>query len=264
MIDPTQALAGLLVGTIVGLTGVGGGSLMTPILVLVFQVPPVTAVGTDLLHAAVTKACGTWVHSRHRRVDWRIVVLLGSGSVPAAFITLLLVHRLSAPGSSRLVTLTLGVALLLTAGALILSLLRNLRRRTVALKVGPAVAGGSARALRTGMTVGAGALLGVLVSISSVGAGALGIVALYLLYPRLTTARIVAVDIAHAVPLTLVAGLGHWMFGSVDARLLVSLLVGSLPGIYFGSHLAGRVPEALLRTVLAATLVLAGYRLLSL
>lgn len=252
MIDLPQALAGLLVGTIVGLTGVGGGSLMTPMLMLFFHVHPVTAVGTDLLQAAVTKACGTVVHSRAQRIEWRIVGLLAAGSVPAALAALVLVHRVPALGSARIVTLTLGATLLLTAAALVLwpRLLRATDQ------------GRPAGAARTSITLATGAVLGVLVSISSVGAGALGITALYFLYPGLIAVRIVAVDIAHAVPLTLVAGLGHWLLGSVDVRLLASLLSGSLPGIYLGSHLAGHVPERLLRLLLAVTLVLVGCRLL--
>lgn len=251
MIDFSQAIAGLLVGIVVGLTGVGGGSLMTPVLMLFFHVPPVTAVGTDLLQAAITKACGTWVHARARRIDWKIVMLLATGSVPAALAALLLVHRAPAMGSARIVSLTLGVTLLLTAAALVFS--PRLLRAAEQVRPGAA---------RSSITLAAGAVLGVLVSISSVGAGALGITALYFLYPRLVAVRIVAADIAHAVPLTLVAGLGHLLFGSVDVHLLASLLVGSLPGIYLGSHLAGRVPEALLRTLLALILVLAGCRLL--
>jgi uncharacterized protein len=254
MIDPAQAASGFAVGTIVGLTGVGGGSLMTPLLVLLFGIHPATAVGTDLLHASITKAGGTYVHARAGRVDWRITSLLAAGSLPAAVITLLgLRYFTGGLGGSKIITTTLGIALLLTAAALILR--THLRRLSQAH---------SAEIPRhPAFTVFTGLALGFFVSISSVGAGALGVTALLFLYPHLRAARIVASDLAHAVPLTLVAGLGHWWFGSVDWRLLASLLVGSLPGIYLGSHFAGRVPETLLRFLLAGMLLLVGTKLIT-
>jgi uncharacterized membrane protein YfcA len=255
MFDPAQSVSGFAVGVVVGLTGVGGGALMTPLLVLLFGIHPATAVGTDLLHAAVTKAGGTYVHARHGRVDWRITGLLAAGSIPAAIITIVGLQRFFAGGlgDSRVITLVLGCALVLTACAL--ALRPHLRRlsRTPGIPVPrPPV-----------LTTAAGAVLGFVVTISSVGAGALGITALFLLYPQLKTSRIVASDLAHAVPLTLVAGLGHWMFGSVDFHLLLSLLTGSLPGIYIGSHFAGRIPETLLRWILAAILLLVGIKLIA-
>ncbi len=254
MIDPAQALSGFLVGSIVGLTGVGGGSLMTPILVLLFGIHPATAVGTDLLHAAITKASGTYVHARQGRVEWRISYLLAAGSLPAAALTLLGLHHFTnGIGGSKIITTTLGVALLLTAAALAL---RNRLRRLSKAQ--------STQAPRhPAWTILAGAVLGVIVSASSVGAGALGVTALFFLYPQLKTSRIVASDLAHAVPLTLLAGMGHWLFGSVDLTLLLSLLAGSLPGIYLGSHFAGRVPETALRFLLAAILLLVGTKLIA-
>jgi uncharacterized protein len=253
--DLAQALSGFVVGSLVGLTGVGGGSLMTPVLVLLFGIHPATAVGTDLLQAAITKAGGTYVHAKKGRVDWRITCLLAAGSLPAAVITILSLHTFTnGVGGSKIITSTLGVALLLTAAALIL----RTRLRRLSKAHGPEIARHPA------FTIVTGALLGVVVSLSSVGAGALGITALFFLYPRLPAGRIVASDLAHAVPLTLLAGLGHWLFGSVDWRLLVSLLAGSLPGIYIGSHFAGRVPDSILRFVLAAMLVLVGGKLIAL
>jgi uncharacterized membrane protein YfcA len=253
MIDPAQTLSGFVVGAIVGLTGVGGGSLMTPLLVLLFGIHPATAVGTDLLHAAITKAGGTYVHAKKGRVDWRITGLLAIGSLPAAVVTLLSLHYFTdGLGGSKVITTTLGVALLLTAAALAL----RTRLRRLSKVHDPDVARHPA------LTIVTGVALGFVVSISSVGAGALGITALFFLYPRLPAGRIVASDLAHAVPLTLVAGLGHWMFGSVDWTLLLSLLVGSLPGIYLGSHFVGRVPETILRFLLAAILMLVGGRLI--
>jgi uncharacterized protein len=255
MLDFAQSISGFAVGIVVGLTGVGGGALMTPVLVLLFGVHPATAVGTDLLHAAITKAGGTYVHARYQRVDWRITGLLAAGSIPAAILTVLgLQHFSGGLDGSRLITRVLGGALVLTACALALrSQLRRLSRApTIPLPRPP------------GMTAAAGAVLGFVVTVSSVGAGALGVTALFLLYPQLKTSRIVASDLAHAVPLTLVAGIGHWLFGSVDFHLLLSLLVGSLPGIYLGSHFAGRVPDTLLRSILAAVLVLVGLKLIAL
>ncbi|MGO9513938.1 MAG: sulfite exporter TauE/SafE family protein [Steroidobacteraceae bacterium] len=251
--DLAQALAGFVVGATVGLTGVGGGSLMTPILVLLFGIHPATAVGTDLLQAAITKAGGTFVHANKGRVDWRISSLLAAGSLPAAVLTLLSLHYFTnGLGGSKIITTTLGVALLLTAAAL--ALRTHLRRFSKAHD--------PEKRRHPAFTIVTGAVLGCVVSLSSVGAGALGITALFFLYPRLPAGRIVASDLAHAVPLTLVAGLGHWLFGSVDWMLLVSLLVGSLPGIYVGSQFAGRVPETFLRFLLAAVLVLVGGKLI--
>lgn len=255
MIDPAQALSGFAVGAVVGLTGVGGGSLMTPILVLLFGIHPATAVGTDLLHAAITKAGGTYVHAKKRRIEWRITGLLAAGSLPAAVATLWTLHEMNGglSGGSKIITATLGIALLLTAAALLLhSRLHQLSR-----------AHREDATHHPLFTVLTGVALGFLVSISSVGAGALGVTALFFLYPRLRAARIVASDLAHAVPLTLVAGFGHWLFGTVDWHLLGSLLVGSLPGIYLGSHLVGCVPDKVLRTLLAVVLVLAGTKLVT-
>jgi len=248
-------LAGLLVGLLVGLTGVGGGSLMTPLLILMFGVHPVTAVGTDLLQAAATKTAGTAVHGVSGTVEWRITGRLACGSVPAAALTILAlsfgVHDAGAP---RAISLLLGVAVILTALALLFRgpLLRATAAHSVAMS----------DHLVARLTVLAGIVLGVLVTITSVGAGALGVVMLAFLYPRLPTPRIVAADIAHAVPLTLLAGLGHWWLGTIDWSLLGSLLLGSVPGVVVGSLIATRVPEMVLRPVLAAVLILVGGRLL--
>jgi hypothetical protein len=211
-------------------------------------------VGTDLLQAAITKAGGTYVHAKQRRVDWRITMLLAAGSLPAAVATLWMLHEKTVGlNGSRFITTTLGIALLLTALALLLhSRIHRLSR-----------AHRSDTDHHPAFTVLTGIALGFLVSISSVGAGALGVTALFFLYPRLRAARVVASDLAHAVPLTLVAGLGHWLFGSVDWSLLGSLLVGSLPGIYLGSQLVGRIPDKVLRGLLAIVLVLVGIKLIT-
>ena len=247
--------SGFFVGLLIGQTGMGGGSLMTPILVLFFGVHPATAVGTDLLYASATKTAGTLVHGLNHTVDWRIVARLASGSVPATIVTLAAISHfdLSGAQSGRIIGLVLGVMLLLTALSLIF-------RRQFLRLVGPALESISPRKASR-LTVVVGVVLGFLVTISSVGAGALGVTALLLLYPRVPMAVIVGSDIAHAVPLTLVAGVGHWWLGSVDWPLLMSLLAGSIPGIVLGSFLSAHIPDAVLRPILAATLVVVGGRL---
>jgi uncharacterized protein len=254
-VDPLFTLSGFLVGLLVGQTGMGGGSLMTPILVLLFGVHPATAVGTDLLYASATKSVGTLVHGYNRTVDWRIVGHLAAGSVPATIVTLLATAQfdLNGKAASNVISGILGTMLVLTALSLIF------RQQFIAL-VGGRLENLSPRSIAV-LTVFTGAVLGVLVTISSVGAGAIGVTALLLLYPRLPMAIIVGSDIAHAVPLTLVAGAGHWWLGSVDWPLLAGLLSGSIPGIIVGSYFAVHVPEPVLRPILAATLAVVGGRL---
>ena len=252
-------LSGLVVGFIVGVTGVGGGSLMTPLLIMVFNIPPATAVGTDLLYAALTKAGGAWVHGRQKTVHWTLVGHLAMGSVPAAIATIMFLNVISVDQAffANLITSTLGIALILTAMAL---LFRQQLTRLGRSHFGFLVEWRDRHILSA--TVVTGVILGVLVTISSVGAGALGMVVLFMLYPRLPAVTLVGSDIAHAVPLTLVAGLGHAYMGSVDYSLLVSLLVGSLPGIYLGSHVSKRIPDRFLRPVLATILILIGIKLI--
>ena len=254
-INFAYSLAGLVVGVLIGMTGIGGGSLMTPLLILVFGIHPETAVGTDLLYASATKSVGTGVHSIARSVDWHIVTRLAMGSIPATIIALYGLTLLgpSSQETSGLITGVLGTALFLTAAAL---LFRGALVRLYADRVGEL---GFERTKWA--TTATGFVLGVLVAISSVGAGALGVTALLLLYPRLPMVRIVGSDIAHAVPLTLVAGIGHWFIGSLDWLLLASLLIGSIPGIIVGSIIASRVSEAILRTVLSVILAVVATRL---
>lgn len=256
MIDFSYSAAGFAVGAIVGLTGVGGGSLMTPLLVLGFGVPAVTAVGTDLLYAGITKAGGAASHGLKKQVDWRVAGLLATGSVPGTLFALAALAALPPAGAATrlLVSTALGIMLVLTAIALVM------RARLLAWAQGHAGNGWLARH-RTGAAVATGALIGVAVTFSSVGAGAVGVTALLLLFPLLSTVRIVGTDIAHAVPITLLAGLGHAVLGNVDWPMLASLLVGSLPGILLGAHLAPRIPERALRHSLAAVLLLAGAKL---
>ena len=256
--NPLLPLSGFAVGLLVGLTGVGGGSLMTPLLILLVGFKPATAVGTDLLYAALTKSGGSWVHHRHGNVDWALAGRLALGSVPAAGLTLLLLARLDVQGQggTELISLGLGIALLLTSASLIF------RRRLLNLARRRSANAGFLQRHVAGLTVAVGAIVGVLVTISSVGAGALGVTALTFLYPNLATRRLVGSDIAHAVPLTFVAGLGHWWLGTVDVALLAALLVGSLPGIALGAHFAARVPERALRGLLASVLLLIGGKLI--
>src|SRR6478672_249957 len=257
VIDPLYVASGFGVGLLVGMTGVGGGSLMTPLLILLFGIHPATAVGTDLLYAAATKAGGSAVHGWARSIHWPAVIRLASGSIPASILTLVILWQLNLDSTAMrsLVNVVLCFALLLTATSLIFrkAIMESFRSRLQQVD-----AGTIAR-----LTVLVGAALGVLVSISSVGAGAVGVTALLLLYPQLPTARIVGSDIAHAVPLTLVAGIGHWATGAIDWHLMGVLLVGSLPGILLGSYCAHRVPETALRLVLAATLIVVAGNLAS-
>jgi uncharacterized membrane protein YfcA len=256
-ITPAYAVSGLLVGVLVGLTGVGGGSLMTPLLVLMFGFHPSTAVGTDLLFAAATKTVGTTIHSAHKTVDWRIVGRLATGSVPATVLSLLAIAHfgVTSKGVTSVITLTLGCALLISAVTLLFKeqIIQLINRKFPDF-------GGDA-SLR--MTILVGIVLGVLVSLSSVGAGALGTIALIILYPRLPLVRIVGSDIAHAVPLTLLAGLGHWYLGTINFTLLESLLVGSIPGIIVGSLSARYAPDAALKMALGIVLTLVGFKMLT-
>lgn len=254
-INPLYSLSGLAVGILVGLTGVGGGSLMTPLLVLAFGIHPTTAVGTDLLYAAATKSVGTVVHGANRTIDWGIVGRLAAGSVPATALTLLVMsHYGKQLGAVHgVITSVLGVALLLTAAAILF--------RTVIVEFFAKRAGAPDPRRTTLLTVVLGAMLGLMVTVSSVGAGAIGMTVLLVLYPKLPVGKLVGSDIAHAVPLTLLAGLGHWMMGSVDWHLLVSLLTGSIPGIIIGSMLTARAPDRVLRPILAGTLGLVGVKL---
>jgi uncharacterized protein len=255
-LNPIYAASGLAVGILVGLTGVGGGSLMTPLLVLVFGIHPTTAVGTDLLYAAATKTVGTGVHGFKRTVQWNIVGRLATGSVPATILTLLILSQVKQTAAvNSALTVALGWALIVTAVAI---LFRKAIVAFVSERAGEIEPGRAAW-----LTISLGVVLGVLVSLTSVGAGALGMTVLLVLYPKLEVAKLVGSDIAHAVPLTLLAGLGHWMMGSVNWMLLVSLLCGSAPGIIIGSLLAARTPDGVLRPVLAGTLVLVGLKMLT-
>lgn len=250
-------IAGLVVGFIVGLTGVGGGSLMTPIL-LWFGIPPTTAVGTDLLYAAFTKTGGIFVHHKKNNINWSITGWLSLGSVPAAIITLWILNTLKTDTTAMnaIIKFSLGWALLFTSIAILF--------KHKILVFSQKHAGDKFHKeskTQNGLTIAIGVMLGAVVTLTSIGAGALGTVTLFFLYPLLPTPRLVGTEIAHAVPLTLVAGLGHASMGNIDFVLLGQLLLGSLPGIYIGSMLSGKVPDLFLRNAIAIMLFFVGYKL---
>jgi uncharacterized protein len=253
--DWTFSLVGFGVGALVGLTGVGGGALMTPVLVLGLGVPVPPAVGTDLLFAAFTKAGGSCVYARAGQANWALAGWLAAGSVPAALATLAALGLAGVAAQGMVASVlgnALGVALIGTAIAM---LFRKQLARTL-------VTASAAPRRTAARTVLVGIAIGVLVTLSSVGAGAIGVAALALLRPGLAPRRLVATDIVHAVPLAFVAGAGRWALGNVDWSLLGALLVGSLPGVWLGARASAAIPAAPLRGVLASALVLSGARLI--
>jgi uncharacterized membrane protein YfcA len=257
--DWLSPVAGFCVGALVGMTGVGGGALMTPILVLMFGVAPAAAVGTDLWFAAITKMVGGTLHQRRGGVDWQVLRRLCAGSLPAAVLTLLWLHRSGAAQLRQgLILNALGLVLLLTALAMIF------KKRTHAMgQALRAKAPADFKRAQPWLTVLAGAVLGVLVSLTSVGAGALGAVMLLYLYPyRMKPARLVGTDIVHAIPLTLVAGTGHLLMGNVDLLLLGQLLLGSVPGVAVGAWVGTRAPENFLRAAVSLVLIAVGSKML--
>jgi len=256
--DGMLIAAGALTGFIVGLTGVGGGALMTPLLLLVFGVAPLTAVGTDLWFAAITKLFATRVHHGHDLIDWPVVKRLWLGSLSASALTLVWMkfHPVDATAVVLLKT-AIAVTVLVTAlGMLFQKPLQALGRKLRTTD------GEQFKSLQAPLTVLAGALLGVLVTMTSVGAGALGAVFLAYLYPlRLTPPRLIATDIVHAIPLAMFAGMGHLLIGNVDFGLLGNLLLGSIPAVIVGAMLSARLPHALLRGALAVVLLSIGLKL---
>lgn len=259
MIDWPSIIAGFGVGTLVGLTGVGGGALMTPILLLVFGVAPAAAVGTDLWFAAITKMVGAGIHGKRGSIDWEVLRRLYLGSIPAALLTLLWLHF--GEGQVVLDTWTkkaIGAVLVITAAAALVRrhILEFGRRRRL----------GSPEAfkrMQPALTVFGGAVIGVLVTLTSIGAGALGAVILLYLYPlRMNPLTLVGTDIVHAIPLTVLAGMGHLLLGNVSIGLLGWLLAGSIPGIVIGSLGAARAPQQLLRLLISLVLTLVGIKMM--
>ena len=249
------SLAGLVVGTAVGATGVGGGSLMTPILILFYGISPAVAVGTDLLYASISKGFGVLLHGRRGTLDWGIVGWLSAGSVPAALLTLLLLRdHVAGPQADQLIKLTLAGAIMLTATFTFLQepLLRLIKRR------GPAEGPGFVARHQRALTVVCGVLIGALVTVSSVGAGVIGMMLLLILYPAHAPIRLVASDLAHAVLITGIAGLGHAGLGTVNYPMLGYLLIGALPGIWLGTRIAFRLDDRALKRTISALLIFIG------
>ena len=251
-------VSGFAVGFLVGMTGVGGGSLMTPLLTLLFGVSPSVAVGTDLAFASLTKSAGTFTHRLRGTVRWDIVRLLCVGALPAALLASLWLKQFGALNKDigQVIRYTIACSVLLTVLALLFkrSLLAWITAHPDRQLHGRALAAA---------TIVSGAVLGTLVTISSIGAGAIGATLLVMLYPRLTAAEVAGTDIAYAVPLTAIAAVGHWWLGSINWELLGTLLIGSLPGITLGAYAARAVPERILRGVLAFTLVTVAAKLIS-
>ncbi|MGH8477235.1 MAG: sulfite exporter TauE/SafE family protein [Methylococcales bacterium] len=254
-------LSGAAVGFVIGLTGVGGGSLMTPLLVLGFGINPAVAVGTDLLYAAITKAGGVIFHQKQGTVDWKITGFLALGSIPASLLTVYFLEYLKHSGINyeKPMMITLSVMLILTSLVVfmrnrILSFLHKSVTKQTSLCT-------RLLTFRTYITVASGSLLGIAVSLTSVGAGAIGSAILFLLYPGRPAISIVGTDLAHAVFLTTVAGLGHLHLGTVDLRLLLGLLIGGLPAIYLGSLIGKNIPDKFLRSLIATILLCLGLTL---
>ena len=249
------AISGFIVGLLVGLTGVGGGSLMTPLLVIIFNINPAIAIGTDLLYASITKSAGILSHGKMGHINWSIVQKLALGSIPASFIVTYYLKEIDLNSASTLhwIEISLGIALIFTSIAVYLQpwIIKKSAQKKIKTNNNTTL-----------LTFGLGALLGAMVTLTSVGAGALGVTALLLLYPRMKITHIVGTDIAHAVPLTLVAGLGHYHLGSVDLSLLGALLIGSIPGILVGSYLSAKINENKLRYILVIILLFVGLRLI--
>ncbi len=258
MLDPLYVVAGVITGFIVGLTGVGGGALMTPVLLLFFGIPPVTAVATDLWFAAITKVFGALIHHRSGQIDWQVARRLWMGSLPVALIVVVLLSLDIVIAKVEWLTFAIGVLVIVTSGGLIISpqLNQMARNRRVTspeafIRVQPL------------LTSIAGGILGFCVALTSVGAGALGAMALLYLYPlRMNAHRLVGTDIVHAIPLAIVAGIAYLVAGKVDVSMLINLLLGSIPSVMAGAFLAKKISGDRLRMALAITLLLIGIKLI--
>jgi len=247
-LDIYYIFAGATVGFIIGITGVGGGSLMTPLLVLGFHVQPAIAVGTDLLYAAITKAGGVYSHQKIKNIEWDIVKNLCLGSIPASVLSVLIIQvfAISEEMFAQIISIILGIMLVITSFVIIF------KKKLSRLK--------STDEPKTRSIIILGACLGILVTISSVGAGAIGSAILLILYPKMSSKQVVGTDIAHAVPLTAIAGLGHFHLGHIDFSLLTSLIIGSLPAVYFGTKIGKHIPDEILKNIIATILMLMGIR----
>ena len=254
-------LLGVLVGFCVGLTGVGGGSLMTPLLIGLFKIEPHLAIGTDLLYASISKFCGSMVHAKKLNIVWPIVIWLALGSIPASFATTwVLEHYLSHSSSYKgILTIVLGCMLTLTGISIVFrtqveKFFDRFRNRE---QINMESEQHALQHKRLYILI-MGIILGVLVTLSSVGAGAFGVMALVIMFPNLPMIRIIGSDVVHAVLLTAVAGLNHMSSGNVDFSLLMWLLVGSIPAIIIGTLISSHMPEKLIRKILGITLFCLG------
>ena len=257
--DAMLAFAGSATGLLVGLTGVGGGAVMTPLLLLVFGVAPTTAIGTDLWFAAITKVAATKVHHGNGLIDWQVVRRLWAGSLPASALTLawMALHPID-ESTAGFLKVMIACAVVLTSVAMLFQ--KQLHDVGLKFRLESVT---QFKSLQAPLTIAAGALLGVLVTLTSIGAGALGVVFLAYLYPlRLTASRLIATDIVHAIPLAVFAGTGHLLMGNVNFSLLGNLLIGSIPGVLVGAMLSSRLPQVILRRALSAILFFTGLKLL--
>lgn len=255
--DISYIISGFAVGLLVGMTGVGGGSLMTPLLTLLFGIQPSVAVGTDLAFASITKSAGTLTHRVRGTIRWDIVKRLCTGALPAALVTTLLLNHYGAldPSLGQVIRYSIAFSVMLTVVAILF------KPRLLAWVNASPSRQLDGRALAS-VTVAAGAILGALVTVSSIGAGAVGATVIVMLYPKLSSAEVAGTDIAYAVPLTAIAAAGHWWLGSINFALLGALLIGSVPGITLGSWVARAVPERFLRGLLALTLSGVAFKLI--
>ncbi len=259
MIDWAYSTAGAITGFVVGLTGIGGGVLMTPILLIIFKTPVVQAVGTDLWFAAITKMAVIYIHNRNQQINWQIAKLLWKGSIPISIMLTIAIAGGYVTKLTGYIPIMIGIILIVTSlGLLFPKQLKNKlinikfsRNRSFISRIQPLA------------TILAGTALGFIVSLTSAGAGAIGTILLIYLYSaRLTPREIIATEIAHAIPLAIVAGTGYLIFGKVDFHMLTSLLVGSIPAVILGTFLAQKISNNILKTILGNILFCSGLKLL--
>ncbi len=261
-----MALSGLFVGFVVGLTGMGGGALMTPILVLFFNIPPMAAVSSDLVVSLLMKPVGGAVHARRGSVIKPLVGWLCVGSVPAAFAGVLLLRALGdGERVEETIKMLLGIALLVASATMVVKAFVSMRQHAEELRSGTSGSGRNPLDIKVRPipTILVGILGGLVVGMTSVGSGSLIIVMLLLLYPTLKASQLVGTDLVQAVPLVGAAALGHMLFGDVQLALTASLLVGGIPGVYLGARVSSSAPQALIRRALVIVLVASGLKLLN-
>ncbi len=263
--DWIEIIIGFCVGVLVGATGVGGGSLMTPILIFGLSIEPIVAVATDLIFAVITKSGGVISYFKYRVINWRVVIFLLIGSLSSALVTLWILQSINNESAAYndFMVLALGIALLISSIGLLIK--ANILYIPLNKKIFPKNVFAdifSKAQYKNTLLIVVGAVIGCMVTISSVGAGVIVALVLFFIFPKMKTVEVVATDIAHAVPLTLVAGVGYIMMGLVDWLLLASLLIGSLPGIYLGSHLGVKVPDNLMKILMAIIFLIIGVKCL--